>query len=148
MNFTASHLLGDAAFAIHDATFNRFKMEVDDRGDMPFSKYKEAVASGQRALMPKRLAPIHLGMIENVIIFAQMWSSTALGFSGMGGSAMTTANTVVVVHGGEAAVYFGARFAYMAKYDKPLLDDIARQRLVSVSEAQKYNPEAWAPLLP
>lgn len=51
--------------------------------------------------------------------FPQTWGSTALGFGGIGGAAMTTAQTVVVfTYGapiGKAAVYFGGRFAYLVE---------------------------------
>lgn len=47
--------------------------------------------------------------------FPQMWGSTALGFGGMGGQAMTTAQTYIVVTDyGAAFVYFAGRFAYEA----------------------------------
>ena len=43
--------------------------------------------------------------------FPETWPSTSLGFGGMGGQALTTAQTVVVCDGiGRAAVYWGGRF--------------------------------------
>lgn len=53
----------------------------------------------------------HAGEIE-VYSFPQEWSSTALGFGGIGGQAFTTATTVVVACRDEACVYFGGSFAY------------------------------------
>ena len=52
-----------------------------------------------------------------VVMFPQTWSSTALGFGGVGGQAITSAYTVVVecVRTGCQAVYFGGRFAYLVK---------------------------------
>lgn len=49
-----------------------------------------------------------------VYAFPQIWGSTALGFNGIGGSAMTSDTTVVVLslHNERAAVYFGGRHAY------------------------------------
>ena len=47
--------------------------------------------------------------------FPQTWGSTALGFGGIGGSAMTTAQTYVVTVQGRVLVYFGSRFAYEIK---------------------------------
>lgn len=45
--------------------------------------------------------------------FPQSWASTALGFGGIGGQAITTAQTVVVRGpAGDCAVYFGTRLAY------------------------------------
>ena len=53
-----------------------------------------------------------------VHMFEQTWGSTALGFGGMGGQAMTTANTYVFVPvtcNQNAFVYFGGQFAYEAE---------------------------------
>jgi hypothetical protein len=53
----------------------------------------------------------------DVFMFPQMWSSTALGYGGIGGQAMTSAFTVVVAcpRTHTAAVYFGTggRLAYL-----------------------------------
>ncbi len=47
-------------------------------------------------------------------MFAQTWGSTALGYGGIGGAAMTPAYTVVVAGpDGSAAVYWAGRFAYL-----------------------------------
>lgn len=43
-----------------------------------------------------------------VYLFPQTWGSTALGYGGIGGSAMTTAYTVVVMCINDVCVYFGA----------------------------------------
>jgi hypothetical protein len=51
---------------------------------------------------------------EIYAMFAQTWSSTALGFGGLGGQAMTPAYTVVVTGpSGHLAVYWAGRFAYL-----------------------------------
>lgn len=47
--------------------------------------------------------------------FLQMWGSTALGFGGLGGQAMTSAYTTVVSDGISAAVYFAGKKAYVIK---------------------------------
>lgn len=51
--------------------------------------------------------------ITDVISFVQSWGSTALGFGGIGGAAITTAQTTVIVCQNHYAVYFGGRLAYM-----------------------------------
>ena len=50
----------------------------------------------------------------NLFDFDELWGSTALGFGGVGGSAMTWARTYVFIPEGieEAYVFFGDRFAY------------------------------------
>lgn len=53
-----------------------------------------------------------------VAMFPQTWGSTALGFGGIGGAAMTPAYTVVVRGpAGEHAVYWAGRFAYWVPAD-------------------------------
>jgi hypothetical protein len=70
--------------------------------------------------------------------FPQTWSSTALGFGGIGGQAFTTAQTVVVICGREACVYFGGAFAYkIKKIDTIFYDDIRAFEMSAVSGAQK-----------
>lgn len=79
---------------------------------------------------------------EVVAMFAQTWGSTALGFGGIGGAAMTPAYTVVVRSpDGTFAVYWAGRFAYLvpAKASDQARDafqaDLAKRYTVSVSEA-------------
>ncbi len=67
---------------------------------------------GVLADVRQRLAPdVH---VDDLAVYAwpQTWSSTALGFGGMGGQALTVAPTTVVVHENTAFVYFAGRPAY------------------------------------
>lgn len=49
-----------------------------------------------------------------IAMFAQTWGSTALGFGGIGGAAITSAYTIVVSGPcGQFAVYWHGRFAYL-----------------------------------
>ncbi|MGY3581384.1 hypothetical protein ACVIGB_000547 [Bradyrhizobium sp. USDA 4341] len=49
----------------------------------------------------------------SVVLFPQTWSSTALGYGGIGGQAMTEAYTVIVTDDRVSCVYFGGgRLAY------------------------------------
>lgn len=63
-------------------------------------------------------------------MFPQMWGSTALGFGGIGGAAMTTAYTIIIEspHTGHFAVYFGngGRLAYIVP---AILADRSRNEL-------------------
>lgn len=75
-------------------------------------------------------------------MFPQTWGSTALGFGGIGGQAMTPAYTVIVEsnHTGEYCVYFGGRFAYRVKsLNQQFRDDVARQYMAAVDRAYKYE---------
>ena len=54
-----------------------------------------------------------------VVMFPQTWGSTALGYGGMGGAAMTPAYTVVITYHNYVCVYFGyGRLAYSLDYSK------------------------------
>jgi hypothetical protein len=74
--------------------------------------------------------------------FNQMWGSTALGFGGIGGQAMTNARTYVFVPetcNQKCFVYFGGRFAYKADYCENLVEDIRKQNMAPVHQAGKYH---------
>lgn len=72
--------------------------------------------------------------------YPQMWGSTALGHGGMGGAAMTTAQTTVVVCNRSAAVYFGRQHAYtILKFNGELWPDLQAHRIVSKDNAAKYG---------
>ena len=73
-------------------------------------------------------------------MYPQTWSSTSLGFGGLGGQAITDSYTVVIeslrILG--FCVYFGGRFAY--RIDKPnsqFWTDIQMQSLSGVDGAKK-----------
>lgn len=62
----------------------------------------------------------------DVLMFSQTWGSTALGYGGLGGAAMTSAYTVVVEGLGWRCVYFGCgRLAY--KIEMASLTDEQRE---------------------
>lgn len=85
-----------------------------------------------------------------VAMFPQTWGSTALGFDGVGGQAITSAYTVVVecVRTGFRAVYFGGRFAYLVparpadEQARCFQEHLAAQNLVECSKASKAYGEA------
>lgn len=61
----------------------------------------------------QRVGPGYDGRHWTWYSFPQTWGSTALGFGGIGGQAITTAQTYVVLANGAIYVYFGSRFAYV-----------------------------------
>ena len=81
--------------------------------------------------------------IQVTAMFPQTWGSTALGFGGIGGAAMTPAYTVVVTGpGGQLAVYWGNRHAYtidlnaMSEQQRADLDaDLNKNWTVNLNEA-------------
>lgn len=63
-----------------------------------------------------------------VIMFPQTWGSTALGYGGMGGAAVTSAYTVIVHDHNTYCVYFGeGELAYLVKYSE--LTDSGKENL-------------------
>jgi len=73
--------------------------------------------------------------------FEQTWGSTALGFGGMGGQAITHARTYVFVPTScnqKCFVYFAGRFAYATDYSQEFMDDVLKGNMASVSGAGKY----------
>lgn len=76
----------------------------------------------------------------DVIHFPQLWGSTALGFGGIGGSAMTTAYTTVVISGENAAVFFNGRHCYsVEKINAAFSEDLKSRRMEDLKDAtEKY----------
>lgn len=77
----------------------------------------------------------------DLYMFDQTWASTALGFGGMGGSAMTKATTYVFVPRelATAYVYFDGQFAYECGINDRFREDIRNHRMASVMESGRYN---------
>lgn len=74
-----------------------------------------------------------------IYMFEQTWGSTALGFPGFGGSAMTEATTYVLIpktEGNCAHVYFGSQFAYKVNnLTDEFMEDLGNCSMASVMEA-------------
>mgnify|MGYP003571257973 CR=1 FL=1 len=73
--------------------------------------------------------------------FEQVWSSTALGFGGLGGQAITRANTYVIITFDEHTtcyVYFSSGFAYSMPYNSKVFEDIKNRNMAPVRERGKY----------
>jgi hypothetical protein len=145
----------DLAFAYHDAMFNRFSDIVyQDRDWKKYHKWRDAQskeefadayknerASGitmhQESLVTKHKRPTEYET-NLIAMFPQTWSSTALGFGGIGGQAFTPAYSIVIECNGEYAVYFGSQFAYLVKSrNQAFFDDIRTMQLAPVSASKK-----------
>jgi len=78
-----------------------------------------------------------------VILFPQTWGSTALGYGGMGGAAITDAYTIIVVSTITYCVYFGhSRLAYRVDLSKlspkgreDFLTDVKNRNMASCKES-------------
>ena len=74
--------------------------------------------------------------------FEQTWGSTALGFGGIGGQAMTSATTYVFIPmsvNQKCFVYFAGRFAYAVDYSDKFMQDVLGCNVASVAESGKYK---------
>lgn len=132
-----SNPIQDLAFAYHDAMFNRFDDIVYQ--DRDWTKYNEdrrsSIAATQESMVTKRRKPTSHETTLTVM-FPQMWGSTALGFGGGGGNAITMAYSIVIECQGDYAVYFGSKFAYLVRGSKrALFLDIEVMQLASVIDA-------------
>lgn len=89
----------------------------------------------------QRVGPGYEGRHWTWFAFPQTWGSTALGFGGIGGAAMTTAQTYVVLANGSVFVYFGSRFAYEIKnYLRWKLEEyLGKRNFPSVSDYKKLE---------
>jgi hypothetical protein len=76
--------------------------------------------------------------------FEQIWGSTALGFDGVGGQAMTSARTYVFVPitcDQKCFVYFAGRFAYAVDYSAAFMEDVQKCNMEPVFRKGKYIKE-------
>ena len=74
--------------------------------------------------------------------FGQTWGSTALGFGGVGGQAMTSATTYVFIPIGinqKCFVYFAGSFAYAVDYSDKFMKDVLGCNVATVHESGKYK---------
>lgn len=107
---SATTILNDVAFAINDACGRLPGRMYDDYSSIGVKKYKELKAAGHT--FPQKESTVTIYDLDHVEVFQQTWGSTALGFGGMGGATMTSANVVIVSLHGKSSVYFGRRHAY------------------------------------
>lgn len=116
--------------------------------DMPDVEYEtrdwnEYKKDKDNLVMIKKIRRPYVHELE-VDMFLQGWGSTALGYPGIGGSAMTDAYTVVVSYGGrQFCVYFGCGvLAYKVDLNKmartgcdAFMSDLRDHCLVDVQKA-------------
>lgn len=79
---------------------------------------------------------------EVVGVFLQTWGSTALGFGGIGGQAMTEAYTTVIHNydTGYMAVFFSERLAYIVYHpNEKFIEDLRNRNMKPVYNSKSYN---------
>ena len=77
-------------------------------------------------------------------MFEQTWGSTALGFGGIGGQAMTSAYTTVIqdVYSGWYGVFFGERLAYkIKKPNQKFNEDVLHRNMKPAYQCGVYKNE-------
>lgn len=77
-----------------------------------------------------------------IFCFPQLWGSTALGFSGFGGQAMTTAYTTVAadINTGIYGVFFEETLAYIIKNpNEQFYEDLSNHKMVEVFRKSIYE---------
>jgi len=76
----------------------------------------------------------------NLISFSQTWGSTSLGFGGVGGQALTSAQTTIFTDDFHAVVFIGGAFAYSVKEPvKQFWLDVSNHRIADVATASRYQ---------
>ena len=137
--FSAFCLLNEIASAMFSALH-------EDLPDIEYSAYTPTMKREGKlpSEAPKKKRRPDQHDLDDVVVFTQMWGSTALGFGGIGGAAMTTAPTIVFRLGDHYAVYFGGRHAYTLSNPGPkFFSDMAASSMVPVGgHKTRYASEA------
>ena len=110
----------------------------------PQIEYEDRDWSQKERVMVTKTRRHRVDDIAVIGFFPQAWGSTALGFGGIGGQAITTAYTIVLesAHFRGYAVYFGGRFAYnVKKASEQFYLDLQVQNMSAVSDRRKYEKE-------
>ena len=122
------------------------QIEYEDREyeGFPQIEYEDRDWSQKERVMVTKTRRHRVDDIAVIGFFPQAWGSTALGFGGIGGQAITTAYTIVLesAHFRGYAVYFGGRFAYnVKKASEQFYLDLQGQNMSAVSYRRKYEKE-------
>jgi hypothetical protein len=121
-----------AAFA-HAAYEGFSAIQYEDRDWEHYRKTKE----DKRVKKSRR--PVDYD-IEVFAMFCQTWGSTALGFGGVGGQAISSAYVIVLGCMNEFCVYFGGRFAYkVTNPSEAFFADVAKKRMADVNGKGRLN---------
>lgn len=144
-------LVGCMAHAAYEA-FPEYKYK--DRNCDKYRKWQEEVFNQlsheekKKLYAEERQTGVHMGPADTTVeksrkhtfydltvynMFPQTWGSTALGFGGIGGQAITSAYVCVIGSNlvGDFAVYFGGRLAYVInRPNEKFWEDAHRCRMV------------------
>jgi hypothetical protein len=117
-----------------DTVFN--KLSQDEKKRLYAEERQTGVAMGPADCSVEKSRKHTFYDLTVYNMFPQTWSSTALGFGGIGGQAITSAYVCIIESNlvGGYAVYFGGRLAYVI--DRPnekFIEDIERHRMVDAN---------------
>lgn len=136
----AGNGISDLHLALSHAMYEGFpEFTYHDRDWEHYRKTKEP-----RVIEKKRKHTEHdIGIYS---MFSQTWGSTALGFNGLGGAAITDAY-VIILHSYRGVpgfcVYFGGRFAYYIENpNQQFFNDIQSRNMASVEDAKTVYDES------
>ena len=131
-----SNPLDNISQALAHSVYEGFDLiEYEDRDWEQYRKTKQDVRI-------KKSRKHTMSDVDVYAMFPQTWGSTALGFGGIGGQAITRAYTIIVQSNctGKFCVYFGGKFAYSV--DRPNLkfyEDINNRCMIEVKNAYIYE---------
>jgi len=138
--------LGSPFDALHGAIASAVHHDIPEitYQDRDWDAYRGMTAIAQLAAVRNNTVPMVTKTRRpfsdelEIIMFPQTWGSTALGYGGMGGQAMTPAYTVVVSYENHMCVYFGhGCLAYRLDYNQMSAEGRERWR----EDLQAHNLE-------
>jgi hypothetical protein len=115
----------------HDEVFN--KLSQEEKKKLYDEERRTGVHMGPADTTVEKSRKHSLYDLTVYSMFPQTWSSTALGFGGIGGQAISSAYVCVIESRlvGDFAVYFGGQFAYVInRPNEKFWEDIAQKRMV------------------
>lgn len=131
----AGNPIADLAAALASACYVDFdEYEYEDR---------DWSSKDRDARVKKKRRP-GLRDIEVAGMFAQTWGSTALGFGGIGGQAISSAYTIVLCNNldGQFAVYFAGRHAYTVRRpNQKFVKHLAERAMLERSRSTEYEDQ-------
>jgi hypothetical protein len=117
-----------------DEVFN--KLSQDEKKKLYNEERQTGVAMGPADCYVEKTRKHTFYDLTVYAMFPQSWGSTALGFGGIGGQAITGAYVCVIESNlvGGYAVYFGGRLAYVInRPNEKFMTDIAGHRMVDAN---------------
>lgn len=128
--------IGTLAAAYYDAPKH---MPPVKESQLDYANFKRDLQSRPDVIEVER--PNRASDNQVYAMFEQSWGSTALGFGGIGGAAISSAYTIIIWNGlSDYVVYFNGRPAYRVNDpNRKFFEDIAARNMVEVRKAKIYE---------